>query len=158
MVTGATLNRRHYFADTERLSLLQNTLLSTLTEYEWQPESWAVFANHYHVIAKSPDNGKKLKATFQRLHSQASRELNKLDKQAGRKIWFQYWDSLITFEDSYYPRLNYVNNNPVKHGLVGNAELYPFCSAAWFRANAEPGYYRKVSSYRYDNLEIEDDY
>src|SRR5207248_1230508 len=110
------------------------------------------------VIAKAPVAGKDAKVTFQRVHSQSSRELNKLDSMKGRTVWFQFWDSLITFEDSYYARLNYVNNNPAWHGLVWTPELYPYCSAAWFHANADPGYYRNVCSYKSDKLEIADDY
>ena len=32
---------------------------------------------------------------------------------------------------SYLARLNYVHQNPVKHGLVRVANQYRWCSAAW---------------------------
>jgi putative transposase len=51
-----------------------------------------------------------------------------------------------------------VHNNPVKHGVVKVAELYPFCSAAWFRAQANPDFRKKVESFRYDLVRIPDDF
>lgn len=129
-----------------------------LDDYNWLAQAWAVFSNHYHFVAKSPVEATSLKSMIQRLHSQTSREVNKLDEAPGRQVWFQYWDTCLTFEKSYYARLNYVHNNPVKHGLVEIAENYPFCSAAWFKSQIEPGFRRKVESFRYDRLKIVDDF
>ena len=71
---------------------------------------------------------------------------------------FQYWDTCLTYEKSYYARLNYVHNNPVKHGLAPVADQYPFCSAAWFRAQADPRFRKKVESFRHDRVKIVDDF
>ena len=70
----------------------------------------------------------------------------------------RYWDTCITNEASYFARLNYVHNNPVKHGLVQSAEQYPFCSANWFQTRAEPAFRRKVESFRYDRVNVVDDF
>ena len=95
---------------------------------------------------------------IQRFHSQSARQLNDLDNTSSRNVWFQYWDTCLTYEKSYYARLNYVNNNPVKHGLVKNADQYPFCSATWFKAQADPGFRKKVESFKYDRVKIIDDF
>jgi putative transposase len=31
---------------------------------------------------------------------------------------YEFWDTRLTFEKSWFARLNYVHQNPVKHGLV----------------------------------------
>ena len=95
---------------------------------------------------------------MQRLHSQTSRSLNRLDGTPGRTVWFQYWDTCLTFEPSYYARLNYVHSNAVKHGLVEKAIDYLFCSAAWFEDHADAALRRKISSFPCDQLDLEDDY
>lgn len=95
---------------------------------------------------------------LQRLHSETARKINALDEAYGRQVWFQYWDVCLTYEKSYYARLHYVIDNPVKHGLVSNAEDYRYCSAAWFRENADPVFCKKVLSFRYDKLDIPDDF
>ncbi|MBN1516954.1 transposase [Candidatus Sumerlaeota bacterium] len=158
IVTAGTLNKEHFFRGDERLELLQTTIFEVLEAYEWQLQAWAVFSNHYHFIALSPAIPNTLRSMIGRLHSQTARVINQLDGAPGRRVWFQYYDTCLTYENSYYVRLNYVHNNPVKHGIVGNAELYLWCSAAWFRQNTEQGYYNKVGSFRCDHLNIADDY
>jgi len=54
--------------------------------------------------------------------------------------------------------LNYVYHNPVHHGLIDNAENYPWCSAAWFGRNAPAGFVKTVLSFKTDQLKIPDDF
>ena len=156
MVTGATLYKKDIFNDDARLLMLHNVLLETADKHGWALQAWAVFANHYHFIARSPEDATTLKTIIQRIHSLTAREANRLAGTSGRKVWFQYWDTCITYERSYLARLNYVRNNPVKHGLVQSPEDYPYCSAAWFRTHAEPGFRRKVESAPYDRVKVID--
>ncbi len=65
------------------------------------------------------------------LHTKTAIELNKLDEATGREVWYNFWDTKLTHQRSYLARLNYVHQNPVKHGLVGLANQYDWCSAAW---------------------------
>jgi len=158
IVTAGTLDKRPIFKGDERLAILQNLLFEVASAYKWELQAWALFANHYHFIAKSPPDGKSLKNLIQPLHSQSAREVNNLDLTPGRRVWFQYWDTCLTYEKSYLARLNYVHNNPVKHGLASIAEEYSFCSAAWFNGNADPQFRQKVEASPYDCIKIEDDY
>ena len=158
MVTASTLHKQHFFKGSERLRLLHDELLEVTSSFEWMLQAWAVFSNHYHFIAQSPADAKTLKPMIQRLHSQTAREANRLDGVTDRQVWFQYWDTCLTFEKSYYARLNYVHNNPVKHQLVTVAEQYPFCSAAGFKNEAEPSFRKKVESFRYDRINVPDDF
>ena len=158
IVTGSTSYKKHLFRGNKRLTIPQDTLFEVVGAYNWLLQTWAVFSNHYHFIAKSPENAKSLKPMIQRFHSQSARQLNDFDNTSSRNVWFQYWDTCLTYEKSYYARLNYVNNNPVKHGLVKNAEQYPFCSATWFKAQVDPGFRLKVESFKYDHVKIIDDF
>ena len=158
IVTGSTSYKKHLFRGNKRLTIPQDTLFEVVGAYNWLLQTWAVFSNHYHFIAKSPENAKSLKPMIQRFHSQSARQLNDFDNTSGRNVWFQYWDTCLTYEKSYYARLNYVNNNPVKHGLVKNAEQYPFCSATWFKAQVDPGFRLKVEPFKYDHVKIMDDF
>ena len=81
-----------------------------------------------------------------------------MDSAPGRQIWFQFWDTCLTYEASYYARLNYIHNNAVRHEIVSVAEQYGFCSASWFATNADPAFYKRVCSYAYDKVEIKDDF
>ena len=84
--------------------------------------------------------------------------VNADDGMTGRKVWFQYWDTCVTSERSYFARLHYVHRNPVKHDLVAAAEDYPWCSMSWFLSEAEPVFQRKVFSFKCDRISIRDDF
>ncbi len=130
MVTAGTLYKEHFFCGDDQLEYLQDTLLSTLVKYGWIVQAWAVFVNHYHFIALASQLKESLSSLIQELHSVTAIEINRQDCVSDRQVWFQYWDTCLTYEKSRLVRLNYVNNNAVKHGLVRNATDYPFCSAS----------------------------
>jgi putative transposase len=112
--------------------------------------------NHYHFIAISENAADSLRALVQGLHSLTARSVNAEDEESGRRVWFQYWDTHLTFGKSYLARLNYVHYNPVRHGLVRDANQYPWCSAAWFERNAEPSFYGTVRSFPIDKVNVVD--
>ena len=87
-----------------------------------------------------------------------AQELNRQDSAPGRKVWFQFWDSHITFEKSYFARLHYVHGNPAKHRVVDLAENYKWCSASWFMRNASPAFVQTVKSFKTDELDVPDEY
>lgn len=158
MVTGATLHKKLLFETSEALDLLQNTLLVLALQYEWYLEAWSLFPNHYHFIAQSPDNPTTLQKFISHFHSTTARSLNILQQAPGRKVWYQYWDSHITFQSSYLTRLNYVMLNPVRHGIVSCATQYRWCSAHWFEKNASKAYYKTVMNLNTDTVSVIDDF
>lgn len=60
MVTGATLYKEHLFPTEEKLNVLEGELLTLAKKYEWQLEAWAVFVDHYHLVAMSCDKARPL--------------------------------------------------------------------------------------------------
>ena len=81
-----------------------------------------------------------------------------MDDKIGRTVWFNFWDTKLTYERSYFARLNYVHQNPVKHGLVSMANQYPWCSAAWFERTASPAAVKTIYGLKTDYLEIYDSF
>jgi len=75
-----------------------------------------------------------------------------------QKVWFQYWESHLTFQHSYFARLSYVHQNPVRHNLASTPSLYPWCSAAWFKRKATPAFFKTIMTFPNDKLEIPDDF
>lgn len=160
IVTSATLYKKHLFNSPEKLSLLENHLLKLAKDYAWQLEAWAVFPNHYHIVLRSqpetqPDSLAKL---LKHLHNKTAIELNRLDGVSGRNVWYNFWDTKLTYEKSYLARLNYVHQNPVKHGLVAVANQYEWCSAAWFERVASPAMVKTIYSFQTDQVKVYDDF
>ncbi|MBI5394730.1 MAG: transposase [Verrucomicrobia bacterium] len=158
MVTAGTLHKEHLFRDAQRLCLLRDWLLMLAGQYGWQLQAWAVFSNHYHWIGTAPDDATTLKRFISHLHTKTATEVNKVDASSGRKVWFQYWDTCLTFEKSYLARLNYVHNNALHHRLVPLAEQYEWCSARWFLQEADPSFRKKVESFGCERVKVEDDF
>jgi putative transposase len=158
IVTAATLNKNHLFADPSKLKLLENSLLSLAKQYKWRLEAWAVFPNHYHFVARSSTDSASLRRFLKHLHADSARELNRMDGKLGRTVWFNFWDTKLTYERSYLARLNYVHQNPVRHRLVAKANQYRWCSAAWFERVASPAMVKTIYSFKTDKLNIHDDF
>lgn len=72
----------------------------------------------------------------------------------GRRVWYRNWQTRLTFDRSILARTAYVHFNPIKHGLVKQAEDYPFCSASRLSKH-ETERFRQV---KFDQLKIEDDF
>jgi putative transposase len=158
MVTCGTYEKEHHFRGARRLRFLHDSLLNLAEDYSWNLQAWAVFSNHYHFVAMSPQNADSLVLFLKKLHSDTAMEANRWDGAQGRQVWFQYRDTHLTFPKSYYARLNYVHTNPVHHRLVPVPSLYPWCSAAWFQRQATPAFYKTVMAFKSDRVTVPDDF
>ena len=158
MVTCGTYLKQHHLHSAARLSYFRDLLLQCAGEFGWKFQAWAVLSNHYHWIASSPNDPSNLARFMSKLHTLSAKEFNLQDGTPGRKVWFQYYDSHITFQTSYYARLKYVHQNAVHHGVVRAAENYPWCSASWFAANSRPAFRRMVQQFKLDRLLVLDEF
>jgi len=157
IVTAGTYRKDYFFGESERLDYLTKALLVLAREYGWRLQAWAVFSNHYHFVAEA-ERASSLVRFLRYLHSISAKYVNRLDGAPGRQVWHQYWDTHLTYHESFLARLNYVHTNPVRHGLVLNAELYRWCSAAWFAQAAPPSFHAAVMGFRSDKIAVPDDY
>jgi len=157
MVTAATYQKQSLFSSAARLTLLADALLSLAEQTRWRLQAWAVFPNHYHFIGENTESGAVLRFV-RSLHSTTAAAINQEDKLTARKVWFQYWESRLTYAKSYFARLSYVHQNAIHHGIVRVASRYPWCSAGWFERRAPKSLYRRIMEFKPTRLEIPDDF
>ena len=160
-VTASTYLREQHFSGRQRVRVLHRGLLSLAEKFGWRLEAWAVFSNHYHFVAHSPENAEdavSLGSMLSMLHVKTAEWVNKLDKTPGRQVWFNFRDTKLTQQRSYLARLNYVHQNPVKHGLVPVACQYLWCSAAWFERTASPAMVKSIYRFKTDKISVGDDF
>jgi len=156
-VTASTYHKAHYFRGTDRLRVLHRGLLTVARQYQWRLEAWAVFSNHYHFVAHSPPdmpNASNLSDMLSVLHVKMAGWIN----TPGRRVWFNFWETRLTYQKSFLARLNYVHQNAVKHGLVAVANQYPWCSARWFERSASPAVIKSIYSFKINRLQVMDDF
>lgn len=158
IVTAGTYRKQRLFQEDSRLQMLHDALLSIADKYGWRLEAWSVFPNHYHFIAQARADATTLVPFLRELHSRAAIALNRYDGTSGRRVWHNYWETRLTNEVSYFARLNYVHQNPVKHGVVSVAAHYPWCSASWFERTATPAQVKTIYSFKTDRVHVYDDF
>jgi putative transposase len=72
---------------------LQRGLFTLSAQLDWRLEAWAVFSNHYHFVAHSPETGQTAETLTQLLrilHVPTAEWVNKLDGTPGRWRDFGY--------------------------------------------------------------------
>jgi putative transposase len=160
-VTAGTYLKVHHFRGRDRLRVLHRGLLTVARDYGWQFEAWAVFSNHYHFVAHSPPDAPdaaSLPDMLSILHTRTARWINRLDNAPNRKVWCNYWETKLTYQRSYLARLNYVHQNPVRHGLVPVANQYPWGSAAWFERTASAAMVKSIYRFKIDGVRVLDEF
>jgi putative transposase len=99
-VTAGTLHKQHLFNTPPQRDLFERMLLSLAKARGWQLEAWAVFANHYHFVARGCPDSKPMGEFLRELHSRSAIELNKLAGIAGRTVWYNFRDTRLTYQYS----------------------------------------------------------
>lgn len=160
-VTSSTYRKEHHFRGAKRLVALQRGLLKLCDRYEWKLEAWAIFSNHYHFVAQSPrdnENAESLRPMLAELHAKSAAWVNRFDGSPGRRVWHNFWEARLTFQKAYLARLNYVNQNPVKHRLVPVAIRYSWSWAGWFERTATEAFVKSVYRFKIDTVHVEDNH
>jgi REP element-mobilizing transposase RayT len=95
--------------------------------------SWAIMANHVHALLLPKVEVSKL---MKSLKGFTAREANRLLERTGIPFWQkESYDHSVRDEDEWHRIARYIENNPVKAGLVASPESYRW-SSAFERAQA----------------------
>lgn len=177
-ITASTYKRKPYL----KLSFTKERLIWSLQKefnrYSWEIEDWVILDNHYHLMVNAPENPHSLPDIFKEVHrftalwikknmNLKNREsINRIDDASTRlmrsksseKIFYNYWDTCITYEKSYYACLNYIWYNPVKHGYVDSPEKWYFGSYYNRFQEEMEDMNQIVEKYPFDKVKIKDDF
>lgn len=158
IITAGTYQKIHHFREKCELTMLQRVIFEEAYRLKWELRAWAIFSNHYHLIAVSDDRSSSISAFIAAIHRRSGYLINQRHATPDRQVWYRYWETLLTYKKSYLARLKYVMENPVKHGLVKIASDYPWCSARWFSRTASPKFINNVDRFKTDLLNVQDDF
>lgn len=126
-VTASTLKRIPHLRSPARKDYLQQLLSRRCQEFQIDLIAWVILDEHYHVVLR-PDTQEGFLSWIQALHRDTAREWNREDTAPGRQIWYEYWDTTLWTQGDLWSRINYVHNNPVKHGYVEDARQWSWSS------------------------------
>ena len=120
-ITAGTLHKIEYLNDDFKKHLMEVLMLDVLNDYGCKLDAWVVLDNHYHMLMKT-SLGRAVPKMIAHIHGRSAIELNRIDKETGRRVWYQYWDYCIRNEQDYWKHFNYIHQNPIKHGVVNRIE------------------------------------
>ena len=97
-------------------------------------DAWVVLPNHYHILVKTDDVFATLKQLAQ-LHGKTSYLWNGEDDKRGRCVWCNAAEHGMKFERHFWATINYIYNNPIKHGYVKKWSKQQFSSFSLYLEN-----------------------
>lgn len=110
-------------------NLVQEALLVRYA-YLYTLHAYAIMANHLHVFL-NPKNAFSIGSITKNIKGYTAREANKLLGRTGKTFWqdesFDHW---ARDRSEFFRIVGYIENNPVKAGLVQKSEDWPWSSAA----------------------------
>jgi REP element-mobilizing transposase RayT len=114
-------------ADKVCASVVQDKLIANHA-ISYKLIAWVVMPNHVHVLIRLL-NGSSLSPIVQQWKGASAMEINRhLDRRGA--VWApDYHDRYIRDENHLHDSIAYIRNNPVKAGLCGMPEEWPFSSA-----------------------------
>jgi putative transposase len=116
-----------FFSDTDREVYLR---LAAQNMHEFGVRVWAycLMSNHVHWVVV-PEHRHSLSRAFGRLHGHYAQHMNTVLARHGH-FWQNRFFSCAMDEAHTWAALRYVERNPVRAGLVGQAEQWPWSSAS----------------------------
>lgn len=113
----------------EIAGLLEHALLIRYAEM-YSLWAYAIMANHIHVLLK-PKGDTTLSSIMQRLKGYTAREANRILRRTGQSFWqdesFDHW---VRNRTEFRRIVAYIEDNPVKAGLVKMAEEWRWSSTS----------------------------
>lgn len=183
-ITGSTYQKVPYLRSERAKERILKLIFKGFTDYEWKIENWVILNHHYHLMVEAPLKADTLSDIIRDVHSftalwikkninlkskeymecinrvDASTDpLGTLHNSSQTKLFHNYWDTGVTYENSYYARLNYIWHNPVKHGYVEDSANWKFGSYYYRQQNSEDntGKLNKIiKNYPCDEVNVND--
>ena len=88
--------------------------------------NWCIMPNHVHVLIEVKE-GWTLSTIMHGWRSYTAHQANKILGRTGDFWMDEYFDRYIRDEKHLETVINYIDNNPVKAGLVDEAHKWPWC-------------------------------
>lgn len=125
LVTAVTAERRSLFQVTTTAELLERTLPDYRSQGKFLLHAFIIMPDHFHALI-TPAPEVSLEKAMQFIKGGFSFRLkSKLD------VWMRSFnESQVSTEEKFVSCVRYIEENPVRRGLVTTREAYPFSSAA----------------------------
>ena len=129
LLSAACLNHAPILKLTEqRMAEFSDLLLDAISPASTAVHAWCVLPNHYHLLATTPNLTATIRA-LGKLHGKTSFQWNREDRTPGRQVCHGCSDRAIRGDRHFQVTINYVHDNPVRHGHAERWSDWPYSSA-----------------------------
>ncbi len=121
---------------TDHIETLRYAYARAVRDYPVTCHAMVVLPDHLHAVWTEPDGGVWYSERWQRLKARFSYAIPEAGErrpapERKRGIWQRRFDEhAIRTEEEFQRALTHCEQNPVKHGLVSDAALWPYSSFA----------------------------
>ena len=116
-ITARTVDGQLFLQPDKYKQILLDKIHEKVDKFSYSLIAYVILHNHYHLILQI-DDASNLPKFMGELNGASAREINKADHVIDRKIWWNYYDHIIRDETDFFKHLNYIHQNPIKHGLT----------------------------------------
>lgn len=120
----------HFLRPDKYKQILVDCIFEQVKKFSYKLYGWVINQNHYYLLIKTK-TGSDLPKFIGAINGKSSKLINDSDDVIGQKIWSNYFDKCIRTEEDFYKHLNYIHQNPIKHGLIPDMQAlacFSYCS------------------------------
>jgi putative transposase len=124
LVTAVTAERRSLLQVTATAELFERILLDYRSQGKFLLHAFVIMPEHFHAVI-TPAADVSLEKAMQFIKGGFSFRL-----KSKHEVWMRSFnESQILTEEKFVSCVRYIEENPVRRGLVSTAQAYPFSSA-----------------------------
>src|SRR5574341_2651793 len=129
VTTTVTNNREHIFKDSNAADLVLEAILFGRSQKWYYLLSFRSMPDHIHLIIIPRE--KNISECMKSIKGFSARKINEGVSRRG-SIWQRgFYDYILDSEEKVLSRIRYIEENPVRKGMVTNAEDYKYSSISY---------------------------
>jgi REP element-mobilizing transposase RayT len=125
-VTTCTYRKKRILACEKVASILSREWKNARERHGWAIGRYVIMPDHVHFFC-APELDAKTLSIFAGLWKEWTSKAIKRQLNLTSPVWQEeFFDHVLRSSESYSEKWNYVRNNPVRHGLVADADDWPW--------------------------------
>lgn len=135
-VMNRGIARRTLFERRDDFRFFLAQLARAVRRGEIEVHAFCLMATHYHLLLRSPRG--ELASAMHSVQLAYSRRFNRSRRRDGTLVRGRYTSKLVTSLTYRSTLVRYIDANPLRAGVVGSAQEYPYGSALLYRRPKGP--------------------
>ena len=129
MTTTNTVNRELIFTDSKAADVLLEAILFGRRQHWYYLLSFVIMPDHMHLIIIPKE--KNISGCMKSIKGFSARKLNEILGRQGTLWQSGFYDYILDNDEKVLSRIKYIEENPLRNGLVTTFEDYKYSSAKY---------------------------